>query len=206
MLGSSECNNHITLMEREQMQSFNTQPLNTATWDAFAKLVEKSNGVWGGCWCMGFHEEGFGKERSAEKNKHNKECRVRKGTAHAALVFDGDNAIGWCQFGKPEELPRIKMKKEYETKIKDQPDWRITCFFVGKKYRGKGISEIALKGALQEIVNLGGGIVESYPEEIANKKTSSSFLYNSSLGIFERNGFERIERLGKNHWVVQKRV
>jgi len=25
------------------------------TWPDFAALVEANNGVWGGCWCMGFH-------------------------------------------------------------------------------------------------------------------------------------------------------
>ena len=34
--------------------------------------------------------------------------RVRAGTAHAALVFDGDDCVGWCQFGAPDEVPRIK--------------------------------------------------------------------------------------------------
>jgi len=28
------------------------------TWAAFAALVERNNGIFGGCWCMGFHPEG----------------------------------------------------------------------------------------------------------------------------------------------------
>ena len=182
------------------------KPLDATTWDAYARIVERNKGVWGGCWCMAFHEEGFGKERSAEKNRQNKERRVKNGTAHAALVFLGDTAVGWCQFGKPEELPRIKLKAEYNKKIETMPDWRITCFFVDKEHRKKGISEVALNGALKEIAKLGGGIVESYPEEDLGQKTSSAFLYNSSIGIFDRNGFERIVKLGKNHWVVRKKV
>ena len=30
-----------------------------------------------------------------------KECRVREGRAHAALVYDGPTCVGWCQFGPP---------------------------------------------------------------------------------------------------------
>ncbi|MDT0215081.1 hypothetical protein Q9R29_14410 [Rothia sp. ARF10] len=25
------------------------------TWDGFADLVERNNGIFGGCWCIGFH-------------------------------------------------------------------------------------------------------------------------------------------------------
>ena len=37
-----------------------TRMLTPETWDDFAALVEVNNGVWGGCWCMGFHPEGVG--------------------------------------------------------------------------------------------------------------------------------------------------
>jgi len=37
-----------------------------------------------------------------------KEQRVREGNAHAALVFEGEDCVGWCQFGAPDEVPRIK--------------------------------------------------------------------------------------------------
>ena len=37
-----------------------------------------------------------------------------RANAHAALVFDGDAAVAWCQYGSPEELPNIHHRKEYE--------------------------------------------------------------------------------------------
>ena len=188
------------------MESFVIKALNNHTWSDFAKLVEKNNGVWGGCWCMSFHEEGVGKHRTVEQNRREKECRVHEDRAHAAIVYLENEAVGWCQFGKPEELPKIKMKKEYEQKIKDNPDWRITCFFVDKGHRHLGISSIALDGALSEIAKQGGGIVESYPEDVEKRKVSGSFLYNSILSMFEGKGFKRVEKLGKNHWIVRKRV
>lgn len=188
------------------MTAFTVKPLNEDTWADFARLVEKSNGVWGGCWCMGFHEEGVGRDHTAEQNRANKEQRVREGRAHAALVYDGENAVGWCQFGPTAELPRIKLKKDYQNGLEDLPDWRITCFFVDREYRGKGVADAALAGALEEIARLGGGVVESYPEDTEERKVSGSFLYNATLGLFERHGFERTRPLGKTHWVVRKTV
>jgi len=181
------------------MSPFTIKPLSESTWPDFAALVEQHNGVWGGCWCLEFHPEG--KERSVHR-REKKEYRVRQGTAHAALVYDGAKCVGWCQFGAPEELPRIKHLRVYVDGAFAPPQWRITCFFVDKAYRGKGVSSAALAGALKEIARLGGGTVESYPEDVTDRKVSASFLYNSRLAMFENQGFERVRRLGKNHWVV----
>jgi hypothetical protein len=93
------------------MAKFIVKPLDKTTWPDFARLVERHNGVWGGCWCMAFHAEGVGRTKTAAQNKSEKESRVREGRAHAALVYDGENCVGWCQFGPTEELPRIKALK-----------------------------------------------------------------------------------------------
>jgi GNAT superfamily N-acetyltransferase len=186
------------------MSDLSVKPLDGRTWPDFARLVEKHNGVWGGCWCMGFHAEGVGRSTTALQNRLAKECRVREGRAHAALVFDGSAAVGWCQFGPADELPRIKHKREYLNGQTSLPDWRITCFFVDRDYRGKGVASIALAGALNEIARLGGGTVESYPEDVEGRKVSGSFLHNGTLSLFEQHGFQRTRRLGKNHWVVTK--
>src|SRR5262249_12804071 len=95
--------------------------LDETTWPDFAACVERNNGVWGGCWCMGFHEEGFGREPTAERNRANKHARVAAGRAHAALVYDDGLCVGWCQFGSPEELPRIKHKRAYFAELEREP-------------------------------------------------------------------------------------
>jgi GNAT superfamily N-acetyltransferase len=188
------------------MTDFSVKPLNDSTWPDFARLVEKHNGVWGGCWCMAFHPEGVGRDRTAAQNRAEKQCRVSEGNAHASLVYDGDACVGWCQFGTPEELPRIKHRRVYLDGLTTLPDWRITCFFVDKDYRGKGVASNALRGALGEIARLGGGTVESSPEDAHGRSVSGSFLHNGTLALFERQGFERVRQLGKNHWLVRKRL
>lgn len=187
------------------MAELHTAALTAATWPDFAALVEANDGVWGGCWCMGFHPKGEGWGKSAELNRAEKELRVVEDQAHAALVYDGERCVGWAQFGAPDELPQIKSKREYEKGLQDLPDWRITCFFVGKGERGNGVAEAALAGALEEIARLGGGVVESYPEDVTGK-VSGSFLHNGTLAMFERHGFARDRRIGKSRWVVRTTV
>lgn len=186
------------------MTDFIVRPLTGETWPGFARLVETNNGVWGGCWCMGFHAKGEGWGKSAGLNRKEKESLVREGRAHAALVYNGDECVGWCQFGSPAELPRIKNRRSYLATNRQLPDWRITCFFTGKGYRGQGIASIALKGALREIQRLGGGLVEAYPEDTDGRKVSGSFLVNGALSMFEEHGFVRNRKIGKHKWVVAR--
>lgn len=152
---------------------------------------------------MAFHPPRGNPPYSADDNRLAKEQRVRTGTAHAALVYDGDDCVGWCQFGSPDELPRIKHRRAYDAAGPTPPDWRITCFFSAKTHRRSGVATTALRGALKEIGRLGGGTVESYPEDGTGRRVSASFLHNATLAVFEGQGFERVRQLGKHHWVVR---
>ncbi len=42
------------------MKTYVVKPLDKNTWSDFARLVERHNGIWGGCWCIAFHAEGPG--------------------------------------------------------------------------------------------------------------------------------------------------
>lgn len=189
------------------MSNYTIKPLDVQTWDAFEALVEKHNGVWGGCWCTWFHAERNDKEAAAaEGTKAMKQRLVRKGRAHAALVFDGEDAVGWCQYGSVEELPRIYHRKEWEAGLVETPDYRITCFFVDRDHRRSGVAAAALDGVLQLIADSGGGLVEGYPEDTGGKQAKASFLYSTTRSMFEDAGFEYERPKGKKHCVMRMTV
>jgi GNAT superfamily N-acetyltransferase len=182
--------------------TYTIKALDETTWDAFAALVDRNNGVFGGCWCLGFHPEGGDKSLTAAQRRQRKLERVREGTAHAALVFDQDDCVGWCQFGAPDEVPRIKSRAVYEKGQSVPPAWRIACNFVGKGHRRRGVATAALAGALDLIAALGGGTVEGYPE--GAESVPAGFLFNGALSTYERLGFTRDRKIGKHRWVVSK--
>lgn len=39
------------------MDGYRIEPLSPETWESFAGLVERHNGIFGGCWCTYFHPE-----------------------------------------------------------------------------------------------------------------------------------------------------
>lgn len=186
------------------MPGYVAQTLDAGTWPAFAELVERNNGIFGGCWCIGYHPECGRKDIS---HRAVKEERVRTDRAHAALVFDESGlAQGWCQYGTPEELSNIKHRRKYDQEPPPLPDWRITCFYVDRKHRGQGIARIALDGALDQVAERGGGLVEAIPEVTAGREAQGRFLFSATVELFEEFGFARVRQVGKHAWIVTRQV
>jgi GNAT superfamily N-acetyltransferase len=189
------------------VDGYRIEPLGRQTWDAFADLAERHNGVWGGCWCTWFHLYPDPPERKELGHREFKRQLVEKNRAHAALVFDDDVAVAWAEYGPVEELPNIHHRKEWEQGLERMPDYRITCLFVDRRYRRKGMAAVAVRGALAMIAAAGGGLVESYPHDLPpGKKTSSSFLYNATRTMYEQLGFSYQRPKGKGNCVMTKVV
>lgn len=188
---------------RVAMPDISIQALTPDTWPLFAALIERHGGVFGGCWCVGFHACGL--TRDAATNRAAKEALVRQGRAHAALVIEDGRCLGWCQFGPVDELTRIKNRRAYEAAGLPMADWRITCFFVDRSARRRGIAERALTGALALIAAQGGGRVEAFPEDTAGRKRQP-FLWGGSLSMLERAGFAVAAPVGKYVRVAVRQV
>jgi GNAT superfamily N-acetyltransferase len=115
--------------------------------------------------------------------------------------------VAWCQYGSPDELPRIYHRKEYEaTHTGEAPDYRVTCFFVDRDYRRKGVAGVALLGALDLIAKAGGGVVEGYPRDTQGQKLSAKFLYSATRSLFEEAGFSYDRPKGQFNCVMRTTV
>jgi GNAT superfamily N-acetyltransferase len=183
---------------------YTTRPLTSQTWDDFAALVEAHNGVWGGCWCMGFHPEGVGKGHTPAGNRRAKEAHTSAGTVHQILVYSDGQCVGWCQYGTPTELPNIKNQKTYEATAGDTPRWRIGCVFTATAHRGQGVARAAVGAALEAIGQAGGGTVEAYPEQTqARPPQRGAYLHTGPEALFEQFGFVRDRRIAKWRWVMR---
>src|SRR4029450_8723066 len=87
----------------------------------------------------------------------------------------GAHGLRWCSTvmrqwrgasnGTPEELPNIHHRKEYEAALDRPADYRITCIFVDKKYRRRGVTAAALGGAVDLIAQAGGGVARGEPPD-----------------------------------------
>ncbi len=187
------------------MDGFTVEALGPRTWDAYARMMERHNGVFGGCWCTYFQTLPSEKTYDADDNRSLKQRLVEEGRAHAALVFDGVEAVAWAQYGTPEELPNIYHRKEYDEAGDPAPDYRVTCIFVDKKHRRQGVTKVALRGALDLIEQAGGGVVEGYPHDTSDGR-KVSVLYDGTRRVFEEAGFTYVRPKGLRNCVMRARV
>jgi hypothetical protein len=116
--------------------AYTVRALDESTWPAFAALMQRNNGIFGGCWCMGFHPDDS--RTDPARNRAAKETESPRGPGPRRAGFDEDDCVGWSQFGAPSEVPRIKNRAAYEKDRTTSPDWRIACCYVGKGHRRKG--------------------------------------------------------------------
>lgn len=182
---------------------YTIRPLDESTWDAFAELVERNNGIYGGCWCIAFHSA---YRRGESDPRTLKEQLVRAGQAHAALVFDEQGLVqGWCQYGSPDELV-LRHGREYRKDPPPPAQWRITCIFVDKRHRGQGIARAALGGALTQIATAGGGPVEAISEMTTGREAQGRFLFSATVELFEQYGFARGRQVGKHAWIMSRTI
>ena len=186
---------------------FTTRPLTPETWDDFAGLVEAHNGVWGGCWCMGFHPEGFSRAGEPGGNRQAKQDHVVAGTVRQILVYEGDICVGWCQFGTPDELPNIKNRTKYSHGVRELPTWRIGCIFTASRRRGQGVARAGVRAALEAISRAGGGTVEAYPEQTADRPPQrGAYLHTGPEELYTAFGFVRDRPIAKWRWVMRAEV
>jgi len=182
--------------------SYTARPLTPDTWNDFAALVEANNGVWGGCWCMGFHPEGA--RQGLDGNRTAKRGHVDTGTVRQTLVYDDGVCVGWCQYGTPPELPSIKNPQAYAKELTDLPDWRIGCIFTDSKHRGQGVARAAVSATLDAIKQAGGGVVEAYPEQVSDRKPQrGAYLHTGPETLYAEFGFTRQRQIAKWRWVMR---
>jgi GNAT superfamily N-acetyltransferase len=187
----------------ETLEEVEWKELSPSTWGDFVKLFGKHGGVCGGCWCTFFCV--VGPWKPSERNKRIMKRLLLRGKAHGVLMYHEGVPVGWCQFGPSEELPRIDDMKNYKP-VGRRRFWRITCFFVDRDHRRRGVARGALRAALAAMKSHGARLVEAYPIDTGRKRYSSSALYKGSLGLFEEFGFKKVAQLSENRVVVQKRL
>jgi len=190
--------------------TYTVRELSLRTFPDFETLAIKQ----GGCWCMFYQRSkpvgrGTTSDQWKRINRRDKRTFVRQGRSHAILVYDGRTPVGWCQYGGQEELPRIDARRTYRKvapPVADQKLWRITCFFVDPKYRGRGVAKFALRAALDSIGNKGGGVVEAYPVASPRMAAVPEWRWFGTPGMFRKEGFRTVAPLGTSGVLMRKTI
>lgn len=165
------------------------RPVTPDLWPALEDLFGEL-GACNGCWCMYWRIGAAYRKRPRSKNKSDFRDVVKQGPPPGLLAFDGDLAVGWCQITPRDALPQLDRNWRLK-RVDNVPVWSISCFYVQKGYRRKGVSRALIAAAVRAAKNAGAPAVEAYPFDRALSPSSTSTGFAST---FEKAGFKTVAR------------
>jgi GNAT superfamily N-acetyltransferase len=117
---------------------------------------------------------------------------VDSGVSTGLLAYLQGEVVGWVAVEPRSAYPRLAHSRVLKP-VDDQPVWSVTCFFVAKPFRKKGITVELLKAAVEQVRAQGGRIVEGYPVETA-ETLPAPFIYTGTASAYEQAGFKEVAR------------
>jgi GNAT superfamily N-acetyltransferase len=126
--------------------------------------------------------------RPREQNKEAFREVVSRGPPPGLLAFDGDVAVGWCQLTPRDTLPWLDRAWRLR-RVDRVPVWSLSCFYVRKGYRKRGVTSALIRAALEAARRAGAPALEAYPLDADLTPSASSTGYAST---FARAGFKTV--------------
>lgn len=162
-------------------------------WPDFEQLFGP-RGACAGCWCMFWKLDN--KDFNAlvyDGNKAVQKAVVESGVTPGLLAYSKGQAVGWIAVEPRSAYPRLARSRVLKP-VDDQPVWSITCFFMRKDFRGKGVTVALLRAAVEHAKKHGGRIVEGYPIEPKKGRMPAAFAYTGLASAFRKAGFKEVAR------------
>ncbi len=108
------------------------------------------------------------------------------------VAYSEGYPIGWIAVEPRTQYPKLAYSRILKP-VDDQEVWSITCFFVEKKHRRKGITVELLKAAIAHAKKHGAKIVEGYPMDV-NRDEAPPFVFTGVASAFKQAGFVEVAR------------
>mgnify|MGYP003483711544 CR=1 FL=1 len=167
-------------------------PLTQKLWRDFELLLGR-NGACGGCWCMHWKLRG----KNFDENRGDAARQMQKSVVDAKIVpgllaYSEGYPVGWVAIEPRSHYPKLAHSRILKP-IDDQEVWSVTCFFVEKKHRHKGIAVELLKAAVAHAKKNGAKIIEGYPVD-TKKEEPAPFAFTGTAAVFQHTGFAEVAR------------
>ncbi len=178
-------------------------PLTPERWPDLEKLFGE-RGACGGCWCMTWRLPRA--EWEAGRPGANREAfraLVLDNVRPGVLAYLGSEPIGWCAVAPRDDYVRLR-KSRVLAPIDDRPVWSISCLFIARPYRRRGISVQLIKAATEFARSLGAEIVEAYPVVPYTDAMPAAFAWTGTVSAYERAGFREVARRSAARPIVRR--
>lgn len=180
-------------------------PLTPARWPAFETLFGPK-GACAGCWCMWWRlgAPEFRKLRGSGNRRAFRRV-VGEDVPPGILAYADDEAVGWCAIAPREAYPRLDRSRIFK-RIDDAPVWSVSCFFVARPYRRRGVTVALLRAALDFARKHGARIVEGYPVEPRKGSLPDPWAWTGFASSFRSAGFVEAVRRSETRPMMRYEV
>ena len=143
------------------------------------------------------------RKRPGAENKKAFRTLVKRGPPPGLIAFDGETAVGWCQLTPRQALPALD-RGRFSKRIDDKPVWCISCFYVRRGYRGRGVTAALIEAALQVASRAGAPALEAYPVDVGDGRVPAALGYTGLLSTFLAAGFEVVHQIDSPQATVRR--
>jgi GNAT superfamily N-acetyltransferase len=168
-------------------------PVTAERWSDLERLFGPRGGC-GGCWCMHWRQtrvqQSLGK---GEPNRQALHAMVATGETPGILAYLNGTPIGWCAIAPRAAYPVLARSRTLKP-VDDQPVWSITCLFVDRRYRRRGISSRLICAAVDYAASQGATIVEAYPIVPRTDHMPDPNAWTGIASTFAALGFSEVAR------------
>jgi GNAT superfamily N-acetyltransferase len=179
-------------------------PLTPGRWQDLAKLFGP-RGACAGCWCTWWRlpraEWTAGK---GEGNRRRQERYVKAGKVPGLIAYAGGEPVGWVAIEPRAAYPALARSRTLAP-VDDRPVWSITCFFVARPHRGRGMTRALVEAAVRHARARGARIVEAYPTEYRGD-VADAWVFTGAASTFLDLGFVEVARRSASRPIVRRAV
>ncbi|MBU0616992.1 MAG: GNAT family N-acetyltransferase [Planctomycetes bacterium] len=180
-------------------------PLTPERWEDLVILFGE-RGACGVCWCMWWRlKRSEFEQRKGAKNKQAMKKIVESGEVPGILAYADGQPVGWCAVEPRESYPVLQRSRTLKP-VDDQPVWSITCFFIARPYRRRGVSSALLKAAVAHAGKQGARIIEGYPVEPKKGQIPDAFAWIGLPSAFRKAGFVEVLRRSPTRPIMRHTV
>lgn len=175
-------------------RSVRVAPLDPDTWPDLEALFGK-RGAHDGCWCTYYRipRASFMKTPARDRKALLRQA-AEEGPPPGLIAYVQGEPVAWVAIAPREETPVLDASR-----VTASPGglgaWAITCFFVRKDFRAKGMMALLIRKATRYAKLRGANLVEAFPRPPGELKGCSGYTGISTT--FLACGFDEVATLSK---------
>jgi GNAT superfamily N-acetyltransferase len=190
---------------RAAAQHLTFRPATASRWRDIVRLFGP-RGACAGCWCMYWRRTRSEFERGKGAGNRGALRRVvRSGEVPGLLAYDGPAPVAWCAVAPRDAFPVLGRSRILQP-VDDTPVWSITCLFVRRDYRRRGVTVPLLRAAADLVGGRGGRVAEGYPVDPGQTSYPATFAFTGLASAFRQAGFKEVARRSATRPIMRIRV